>query len=170
MAKKKAPRRPPQRAASPSDGEWKPVFLAALRQVPIVRVACQEAGIVRAAAYQWRDKDPAFAKAWDQALEDGIENRVDVLEAALFSRAQKKSDVLLIFALKSLKPEIYGDRTRVDLTHHVKIDDVGLAFRAFVDAVKRHVSDEDTIRRIEHDFTLALKGSRLNQIAAPTPP
>lgn len=147
-----------------SAAEWKDTFLAFLRERPIVAAACKEAGIVRAAAYDERGHDPEFAKQWDAAKQEGIDHRVDMLEAALLSRAQSKSDILLIFALKSLKPDVYGDRTRVDLTHHVKIDDVAAAFRSFVNAVKKHVTDGPTIAAIEAEFTTAIKSGPLGQI------
>jgi hypothetical protein len=141
--------------------EWQPVFLASLRKVPIIRAACQDAGITRAASYQCRERDPEFAADWDAAYQEGIQGRTDVLEAALWQRAQAKSDLLLIFALKALKPDVYGDRAKIDLTHHVNRDEVASAFRAFVGVVKRHVTDPDTLALIQRDFTATLESRQL---------
>ena len=53
--------------------------------------------------------DPAFHEAWQEALEIALEN----LEAEARRRAMSGSDTLLIFLLKSLKPDTYGDKIRV---------------------------------------------------------
>jgi hypothetical protein len=63
--------------------DWKPVFLEALRNVPVVRHACEVAGIGRTTAYEAREAGEAFAKAWDEALEEGI----DRAEQEAFRRA-----------------------------------------------------------------------------------
>ncbi len=43
-------------------------FLASLRKIPNVSLACVNAGISRVAAYAWRDDDEKFAAAWEDAL------------------------------------------------------------------------------------------------------
>lgn len=62
--------------------DWKPAFLAALRNMPIVRHACEAVQINRATAYDARNADETFAAAWDEALEEGI----DRAEQAAFTR------------------------------------------------------------------------------------
>lgn len=52
---------------------WRDAFLAALREWPVVAHACQAVGIERSTAYRAREADEAFAKAWDEAQEDGID-------------------------------------------------------------------------------------------------
>ncbi len=103
-------------------------FLAAFRETGNVRLACKAAGVGRSSHYRWLEKDPAYREAFDQAKEDAT----DVLEAEAHRRAvegveeqvgwyrgvaggtvRRYSDVLLIFLLKSLRPERY--RERVDL-------------------------------------------------------
>jgi len=93
-------------------GEWRPLFLAALRNSGNIRAACQAAGIDRPKAYNHRDKDPAFAAAWQEALEDAV----DVLEAVARQRALEMSDTLLIFLLKSHRPEKYRETFRHQVT------------------------------------------------------
>lgn len=87
-------------------GEWVPVFLAALGKTANVRASCKMAGIDRVTAYNLRDKDPEFAKAWKDALEDAIE----LLEEAVRNRAMQTSDTLAIFLLKAHRPEVYRER------------------------------------------------------------
>jgi hypothetical protein len=47
---------------------WQPAFLAALIQTGRVLRALEAAGISKSAAYEQRQKDEAFRKAWDEAL------------------------------------------------------------------------------------------------------
>lgn len=63
--------------------DWKSVFLEALRNVPVIRHACEAATINRVTAWRARESDPAFAEAWDEALEEGI----DRAEQEAFRRA-----------------------------------------------------------------------------------
>jgi hypothetical protein len=80
--------------------------LATLANCGIVRFSCAQAGIHRSLVYQTRDREPEFAAAWDEALEDAC----DGLVLAARKRALEVSDALLIFLLKCHRPEVYGDR------------------------------------------------------------
>ena len=62
---------------------WHEAFLAALREWPIVQHACDAVGIERCTAYRARQADEAFAKAWDDAVEAGV----DKAEREAFRRA-----------------------------------------------------------------------------------
>jgi hypothetical protein len=68
-------------ASKPFD--WKPVYLEALRNVPVYRHACEAAGIDRVTAWRAREADPEFAEAEREALEEGI----DRAEQEAFRRA-----------------------------------------------------------------------------------
>lgn len=61
--------------------DWKPAYLAALRQVPVIKHACEAAGIDRTTAWRARE-DEEFAKAEQEAMEEGI----DRAEAEAFRR------------------------------------------------------------------------------------
>lgn len=63
--------------------DWKPAFLAALRELPVIAHACKAVGIERSTAYRARETDEAFAEAWDAAVEDGV----DRAEQEAFRRA-----------------------------------------------------------------------------------
>lgn len=63
--------------------DWKPAFLAALRELPVIAHACKAVGIERSTAYRAREADQAFADAWDDAVEDGV----DRAEQEAFRRA-----------------------------------------------------------------------------------
>lgn len=57
--------------------------------------------------YRWRDEDPEFAAAVDEAIEEGT----DVLEDIALRRAKKQSDTLVIFLLKARRRDKYGDKS-----------------------------------------------------------
>lgn len=63
--------------------DWKPVYLEALRNVPVMKHACEAAGIDRTTAWRAREADEEFAKAEQEAMEEGI----DRAEQEAFRRA-----------------------------------------------------------------------------------
>lgn len=81
-------------------------FLNALREGYSVAGACAASGVARRTAYDWRNADPIFCAAWEDAVEEGT----DELEDEAVKRAKEGSDTLLIFMLKSRRPETYKDR------------------------------------------------------------
>ncbi len=107
--------------------DWKPTFLAALRELPVVAHACKAVGIERSTAYRAREADPEFAQAWDDAMEEGI----DRAEQEAFRRAVAgyekpvwykgelvgtetvHSDALLALILKGRRKKVYAERTEL---------------------------------------------------------
>lgn len=63
--------------------DWKPAFLEALRNVPVIRHACEVVGVNRSTAWRARQDDEQFSQDWDEALEEGI----DRAEQEAFRRA-----------------------------------------------------------------------------------
>jgi hypothetical protein len=80
---------------------WQRAFLAALEQTGSVTESAAAAKIGRITAYDTRRADPAFAAAWDQALDIAA----DTLEDEARKRAFAGSDVLLMFLLKGIRPQ-----------------------------------------------------------------
>lgn len=103
---------------------WKPAFLAALREVPVVSRACEAVGIERSTAYRAAEADPELRLAWDDAMEEGI----DKAEQEAFRRAVEGtdkgvwhqgtlvgservySDALLALVLKARRKSVYAER------------------------------------------------------------
>lgn len=81
-------------------------FLAALEQGYSVTFARKKAGLERAALSAWRADDEDFAEAWDAAMEAGT----DLLEDLARERVATGGDSLLMFLLKSRRPEKYRER------------------------------------------------------------
>lgn len=65
------------------DRVWMPAFIAALRDTGVVRHAYEAAGMGRTVVYDARKKNPEFAKAWDDAVQDAA----DLLEMEAIRRA-----------------------------------------------------------------------------------
>lgn len=63
--------------------DWKPVYLEALRNVPVIKHACEAAGVDRTTAWRARESDEEFAKAEQDAMEEGV----DRAEQEAFRRA-----------------------------------------------------------------------------------
>ena len=99
-------------------------FLEALKQTCNITKACEESGLPRTSAYEWKAEDPEFATDWQKALDIAA----DLLEEEALRRAkegtlkpvfqggqlvghiQEYSDTLMIFLLKGAKPKKYMDR------------------------------------------------------------
>ncbi len=111
--------------AKPHD--WRAALLAALREVPVLQRAADAAGVDRTWVWKLREADPEFAKAYDEAMEAGI----DRAEQEAFRRAvegTKKgiwhqgvlvgsetvySDAMLALLLKGRRKKVYADRTEL---------------------------------------------------------
>jgi hypothetical protein len=99
------------RARARDTGRWRAKFLRALREVPSIKHACMVAKIDRATVYRHREQDEQFAEQW----RDAIQASVDELEHKAFQMALDGDPSLVTFMLRSHKPEVYGDRSRVDV-------------------------------------------------------
>ncbi|MCE9520629.1 MAG: hypothetical protein K8R87_13885 [Verrucomicrobia bacterium] len=62
---------------------WQRRFVLSLRERPVITDACRAANISRSSAYAWRDKEPDFAAAWDDACIEGW----DEVESAAYKEA-----------------------------------------------------------------------------------
>jgi hypothetical protein len=92
--------------------DWSVTFLAMMRQTGNVWKSAEAAGVTRQAAYHRRDHDPEFASEWADAAEEAV----DRLELIGRDRAMETSDTLLIFFLKNLRAEIFGDKLRQEVS------------------------------------------------------
>lgn len=96
------------------------LFCKELSTTARVDLACKAAGCARSSAYKWRKLHAEFAERWAAAQDEGT----SVLEDEMVRRAvdgdadgaSKKSDILLIFALKARRPEVYRDNASLRLT------------------------------------------------------
>ncbi|MCH8684846.1 hypothetical protein [Pedomonas mirosovicensis] len=112
----------PERAARGWTAQTRIAFLEALADLGQVRAAARAAGVSPQSAYRMRRKSAAFAKAWQEAMDQAL----DALEETLFERAingvekpvyyggrscgsvRQYSDALAMFLLRARRPETYG--------------------------------------------------------------
>ena len=110
--------------------EPKSIFLDRLSKSPNVSAAAKAAGYSRNYFYDLRKVDSVFAAEWQDALDQSL----DAAEGELYRRAvrgvskpvfylgqevgkvKEYSDTLLIFLLKSHKPEVYKETVRNEMT------------------------------------------------------
>lgn len=89
------------------DQKAKERFLGALREGHTVTVAARAAGVTRETAYDHRRKDPAFAREWGEAYEEGTE----LLEDAMREKALAPGGFLAnIAVLKARRPEKWAEK------------------------------------------------------------
>lgn len=93
-------------------GTWYGAFLAEYAQTGHVAQSAAAAGVSRHAVYKARERDEEFARAYEIARK----HVADELEATAVARAKKHSDTLLIFLLKGLKPDVYGDKLKNEMS------------------------------------------------------
>jgi hypothetical protein len=95
--------------------DWQPKFLECLAAGMSVSQAVKTAGVNRKNLNLARKADSEFAEAWDAAIESGT----DALEAVAIERAKSYSDQLLMFMLKARRPDVYGDKQKLEISRGV---------------------------------------------------
>lgn len=103
---------------------WKKPFLEILAECGNVSEACRAADISRVTVYELKKTDRLFAEEW----ENSIQESADTLEREAWRRAyegveepvfyqgkqvalvRKKSDLLIIFLLKAIRPEKFREK------------------------------------------------------------
>ncbi len=116
--------------------DWRPPFLASLSTNCNVSRACRAAGISRQTAYEYRKTDDAFSAAWEDAIEEAVEDletearrralegcEVPIIhEGRVVATIHKYSDTLTIFLLKAHRPKVYRENqagaSEDDPVHH----------------------------------------------------
>lgn len=98
----------------------KDAFLAELRRVPIVGVACEKISLSRNSVYRWRNEDPEFKKEMDAALAEGEALVNDMSESQLLSLIREKNWQAIRYWLDRRNPKF---RERIEVTTADNRDD-----------------------------------------------
>ena len=116
---------PIRQARRTDQPRWVPAFLAAIEEGAFISDACKAIGRSRSTVYEYRDRCPEFAEAWEDAREIAIY----ALETTAYQRALNghkepiyyngekvgertvHHDKLLMFLLRAMRPEKYRDNT-----------------------------------------------------------
>lgn len=110
--------------------ERKMAFLAALATTCNITKACKAVDISRQTVYDERDEDPAFAEAWEKALERGADVLEDMAKERAFDgvdepvfyqgdvsgTVKRYSDTLAVLLLKGAKPNKYATVNKNEMT------------------------------------------------------
>ena len=91
----------------------KKLLIEELKKKPIIEGACAKAGVGRTAFYEWKKKDPKFAKAVELALEFGKDFVSDIAEMQLLNAIKAGDFRALALWLKTYKKE-YRNRVEID--------------------------------------------------------
>lgn len=102
----------------PHDTSWHEKFLKAYAETDMIGEAAKIAGVTRQTVHNHRQKFEEFALAFADAQESSTEG----LEREAIRRAKESSDVLLIFMLKSRRPQVYRDNVKVEHSGAVRHD------------------------------------------------
>jgi hypothetical protein len=107
-----------------------------------VSLAALAAGVSRSAAYAHAKGHPAFAAAWMEAREEAL----DLLEAEA-RRALTSSDSLLMFLMRSYRPEQFRDSVNVHLDLRAGAarvaERLGLPVEEVLERVERKIRELD---------------------------
>jgi hypothetical protein len=124
---KVTPKRPRRRKA------WQRPWLQAYLDYGTIVAACEKAGVGRSTVYDEMKRNPDF-----QAIVTEIEESItESLEQEGIRRAMDGSDQLLMFMLRSRKPQTYSDQHRVihsgtsTVEHHLSIEERERELAAF---------------------------------------
>jgi hypothetical protein len=105
-------------------------FLDVLRETANVSRAAKAIGVSRKTVYELRKTDKDFASDWDDALAESLDYLEEEARRRAFHGADKEvfyqgvacgvvkeySDSLLIFLLKSRRPEVFSEKVRQEIT------------------------------------------------------
>lgn len=99
-------------------------FIELLAQCGNITIAAEGAGISRKSIYNKIGSDAGYSERVEEAKGEAVER----LEHVARTRAEQGSDLLLMFMLKSLRPDKYRDNHKVTLQQYPTdyIIDIGL--------------------------------------------
>lgn len=110
--------------------QWQVDFIEALRETGHVGKSCVIAKVSRQTVYVTRHADESFASRWDSALSDaawtledegwrrardGVDEPI-IWQGEVIGTQKKYSDTLLMFLLKGIRPDKFGDKLTVKLS------------------------------------------------------
>jgi len=79
---------------------WQERFLEALCNGHTITYAAKYAGVPRRTAYYHREKSPKFAEAWNDALQEGLDNLLEECYRRALDPTDKASAQLLMFLVR----------------------------------------------------------------------
>lgn len=96
----------------------KDAFLEQLRKTPILQIACEKMGVHRMSIYRWKQEDPEFAKAVDEAMLEGRLMVNDLAESQLIGAIKDRNMTAIIAWLKHNHP---GYKTKLEIEGRMEV-------------------------------------------------
>lgn len=81
-------------------GADKKKLISFLQKMPIVEIACKQAGVPRSTYYRWRKVDTEFANSCDEALTISTDSINDLAESQLIAAIKERNMSAITFWLK----------------------------------------------------------------------
>jgi hypothetical protein len=91
--------------------EDKQKVIEALKEMPIVQIACKKAGVSRPTYYRWRQEDKAFKRQVADAMNQGVEYINDMSESQIIALIKDKKLQAMALWLKHNHPK-YGAKVK----------------------------------------------------------
>ena len=117
----------------------------ALKEMPIIQIACKKAGVSRPTYYRWRQEDKAFRRQAAEAMNQGVEFINDMSESQIISFIKDKKLQAMALWLKHNHPK-YGAKVK-EYTPLSSDDDL----------------TEDEQRIVMEALSLAARGTRITK-------
>lgn len=142
---------------STQERTWYKAFLVSLANNPVVTPACVAACITRQTAYNHRDSNPEFAKAWDEALDAGwdraeseayrraVEGHNETVYSQGIPCGEKKiySDRLLEVLLKGNRAKTYRETHAIEVSGKLQTENMnGLSTEQLTAIVQKGIESE----------------------------
>ena len=106
---------------------WRSVFLERLKATGNITLAAAGAGVTRQNVYQTRNRNKAFRRSWEEALDEAVDllagearRRATGIKRDIYYAGKVVgtenvySDSLLMFLLKAHRPHLYRDNVKVE--------------------------------------------------------
>lgn len=103
----------------PNACKWETVFLKQFAEHGVIGLAAKRAKVDRSAIHRRRDKNSDFRAKYKEAFEAST----DKLEDLAFDLAKEKSERMIMFLLRSRRPELYGENRGVQTKVEIPIVD-----------------------------------------------
>ncbi len=120
------------------------LLLEQLKKIPIVSAACEKTSVSRPTYYRWRQEDPEFAKAADEALEHGTALVNDMAESQLLTFIRDGNLGAITYWLKHRNPNY---NSKLEVTARIKQENDALTPEqeaAITEALRlASITDED---------------------------
>jgi len=121
-----------------------------------VMVAARKTGIARQTLYRWRKEDSDFAAEWDEYKATADDMLVDEAHSALIGAIRAGNVTAIIFTLKTLRPEKWGEVHRKN--DNEGIEDTHTLSPEFRESLKnfyeKRNDNDGTVRVSKTDKTL----------------